>query len=298
MEKRQLEYFVAVAEELSFTRAASRCHVVQSALSYQIAQLEREHGVTLFERTSRSVRLAAAGRLLLPRARAILAEFESASAEIAELAGLVTGRLRIGMIGSTGQAAPQVERALATFHRLHPNVEIAISDTGSRHMAEQVRAGELDVAVVGLTAEQVPEDLDHRMLAEEPLVVALPPGHGDGASVADLKALADEFAFVEMRPESGLRRQVDAVFTRAGVARRSAFALSTADDVARFVALGFGAAVIPRSTAAARRDLIGLTLDDPAACHPVGLVHRQPLPSAPSARVFVSLLAADTPDDP
>ena len=66
MDARQLEYFVAVAEELSFTRAAARCHVVQSALSYQIARLEREHGVTLFERTSRSVRLAAAGASAAP----------------------------------------------------------------------------------------------------------------------------------------------------------------------------------------------------------------------------------------
>ena len=69
MDVRQLEYFVAVAEELNFTRAAARCHVVQSALSYQIARLERENGVLLFERTSRSVRLAPAGELLLPRAR-------------------------------------------------------------------------------------------------------------------------------------------------------------------------------------------------------------------------------------
>lgn len=102
MDARQLEYVVAVAEELNFTRAAARCHVAQSALSHQIARLEREQGVTLFERTSRSVRLAPAGALLLPRARAVLAEIESARAELAELAGVVTGRLRIGMIGSTG----------------------------------------------------------------------------------------------------------------------------------------------------------------------------------------------------
>ena len=74
MDLRQLEYFVAVAEERSFTRAAARCHVVQSALSYQIARLEREQGVTLFHRTSRSVRLAPAGAVLLPpHARAVLA---------------------------------------------------------------------------------------------------------------------------------------------------------------------------------------------------------------------------------
>src|SRR3954452_23688445 len=78
MDVRQLEYFVAVAEELNFTRAAARCHVVQSALSHQIGRLEHENGVTLLERTSRSVRLAPAGELLLPRARAVLSEIQRA----------------------------------------------------------------------------------------------------------------------------------------------------------------------------------------------------------------------------
>src|SRR6476646_7781485 len=131
MDVRQLEYFVAVAEELSFTRAAARCHVVQSALSYQIARLERENGVTLFERTSRSVRLATAGELLLPRAREVLSELDSARAELAALAGVLTGRLRLGMISTASQAAPAVESALVEFHGRHPAVEITIADTGS-----------------------------------------------------------------------------------------------------------------------------------------------------------------------
>jgi DNA-binding transcriptional LysR family regulator len=278
------------AEELNFTRAAARCHVVQSALSYQIARLEREHGVTLFERTSRSVRLAAGGALLLPRARAALAELELAGAELAELAGVVTGRLRLGMIGSTGQAAPQVQRALAEFHHRHPRVEIAISDTGSRHMAEQVRAGELDLAFVGLFAEQLPADHAHRTLTDEPLAVAV-LGADPGTTPADLGALAAEHAFVEMRAESGLRQQVDAVFARAGVSRRIAFELGTSDAVVRFVGLGFGPAVVPRSAAAARpHDVAVLPLADPAARHPIGLVHRQPEPAAPAARAFLTIL--------
>jgi DNA-binding transcriptional LysR family regulator len=293
MDSRQLEYFVAVAEELSFTRAAARCHVVQSALSYQVARLEREHGVTLFERTSRSVRLTEAGELLLSRARAVLAELDAAHTELAELAGVITGRLRLGMIGSTGQAAPVVERTLAAFHHRHPAVEIAVRDTGSRHMADQVRAGELDMAFVGLFADQLPDDLAHRILTDEPLVAAVPRGHPIARAPADLAALAAESAFVEMRPESGLRCQVDAAFARAGITRRIAFELSTSDAVVRFVALGFGPAVVPRSAAAARpEDVAVLDLADPAARHPIGLVHRQPEPSAPSARAFLALLAA------
>jgi DNA-binding transcriptional LysR family regulator len=287
MDVRQLEYFVAVAEELSFTRAAARCHVVQSALSYQIARLEREHGVALFERTSRSVRLAAAGELLLPRAHAVLDELAAARVELAELAGVIAGRLRLGMIGNTGQAAPVVDAALTAFHRRHPAVEIAISDTGSARMAEQVRAGELDMAFVGLLADQVPSDLVHRLLADEPLVVITPDGP-DGS--ADLAALAAGNAFVEMRAESGLRRQVDAAFVRAGVERRIAFELSTSEAVVRFVRLGFGPAVVPRSAVASVSGLVVQELADPEARHPIALVHRDPAPSAPSARAFLALL--------
>jgi DNA-binding transcriptional LysR family regulator len=140
---------------------------------------------------------------------------------------------------------PAVERALAVFHHHHPAVEIAIRDTGSRHMAEQVCAGELDLAFVGLYADQVPGDLAHRVLAEEPLVVAVARGHPRAGTPADLAALADEGVFIEMRPESGLRAQVDAAFARAGLTRRIAFELSTSTAVVRFVALGFGAAVAP-----------------------------------------------------
>ena len=266
---------------------------MQSALSYQIARLEREHGVTLFERTSRSVRLAPAAALLLPRARAALAELDAARVELAELAGVITGRLRLGMIGSAGQAAPAVERALAAFHHRHPGVEIAISDTGSRQMAEQVRSGELDLAFVGLFADQLPADLVHRLLVDEPLVVAVPRAAGTAGVPADLATLAARGAFVEMRARSGLRQQVDAAFARAGVTRRIAFELDTSDAVVRYVALGFGPAVVPRSAAAARPDdVVGLELADPAARHPIGLVHRHPEPSAPSARAFLALLIA------
>ena len=294
MDVRQLEYFVAVADELSFTRAATRCHVVQSALSYQIARLERENGVLLFDRTSRSVRLAPAGEVLLPRARRILAELDIAGAELTALAGVQTGRLRLGVIGTPSQAAPVVERALVDYHRRHPGVEITIADTGSAHMAEQIRSGDLDIALVGLFADQVPADLSHRLLAVEPLVAISFAGSAAGQLRAHRPVQLAELAgdFVEMRAESGLRRQVDAAFARAGVQRSIAFELGSSDNVVRFVALGFGTALVPRSAAAGRPGLRVFDLSDPLAQHPVSLIHRAPEPSAPSARAFLALLNA------
>ena len=161
-------------------------------------------------------------------------------------------------------------------------------------MAEQVRAGELDIAFVGMFADQLPADLTRRILTDEPLVAALPRGHPFAdASPTGLATLARESAFVEMRAESGLRHQVDAAFARAGVTRRIAFELATSDAVVRFVALGFGPALVPRSAAAARPDDVAvLELADPAARHPISMVHRRPEPTAPSARAFLALLAA------
>ena len=241
MDARQLEYFVAVAEELNFTRAAARCHVVQSALSYQIARLEREHGVTLFERTSRSVRLAAAGGLLLPRARRVLAELDAARAELAALAGVITGRLRLGMIGSTGQAAPAVERALAAFHRRHPAVEIAIPTPAAGTWPSRCAPANSTSRSSGCSPIRCPPTsapAPRRRAAGR----RVPRDHPLAESPADLAALAAASAVrrdarrVRAAPP-GRRR-----FARAGVTRRIAFELGTSDAVVRFVGLGFGAA--------------------------------------------------------
>ncbi|MGY1662880.1 LysR family transcriptional regulator [Geodermatophilus sp. SYSU D00705] len=291
MDLRQLEYVVAVAEERSFTRAAARCHVVQSALSAQVARLERELGVTLFHRTSRSVRLAPAGELLLPHARALLRGAEVARAVLDEFSGVVTGRLRLGMVGTAGRGVPVLEQALLAFHQRHPAVEIAVQDSGSRHMAEQVRTGDLDLAFVGLAADQVPPGVVHHLLADEPLVAVVPRTHAlAAAGHTSPAALAAAGQFVEMRAESGLRLQVDAAFERAGVERTVAFELGSSDAVVRFAGLGFGAALVPASAAEGVADVAVLTVGDPAARHPIGLVHRAPEPSTPSARAFLALL--------
>jgi DNA-binding transcriptional LysR family regulator len=291
MDLRQLEYFVSVAEERNFTRAAARCHVVQSALSYQIARLEREQGVTLFLRTSRSVQLAPAGELLLPHARRLLHGVDVARAELAAFSGLLTGRLRLGMVGSVGNSAPVVESSLMAFHERHPGVEIAVQDTGSRHMAEQVRSGDLDLAFVGLFADQSPAGLVHSVLTDEPLVAVVARDHPlAGRRTIDLGELAGVSPFIEMRAESGLRLQVEAAFERAGVTRTVAFELGSSDSVVRFAGLGFGAALVPASAAATVPGVSVLPLPDPLARHPISLVHRAPEPSAPSARAFLALL--------
>ena len=253
MDVRQLEYFVAVAEELNFTRAAARCHVVQSALSYQIARLEREHGVTLFERTSRSVRLAPAGELLLPRARRVLAELDA-------------GRRRAGRAGRRGHrpAAARHDRQRRpgraarwsgrwpTFHHRHPGVEIAIRTPGAGTWPSRCAPASWTSRSSACSPTSCRPTSCTACSPTSRWSPSSPAATRWPAAPADLAELAADSPFVEMRAESGLRHQVDAAFARAGVARRIAFELGTSDAVVRFVGLGFGPAVVPRSAAAAR----------------------------------------------
>ena len=146
MELRQLEYFVAVAEEASFTRAAERVHISQSGVSAQIKALEQELGALLFDRTVRSVRLTAAGEAALEHARAVLAGVGAVRHAVDEVNGLMRGRLRVGMV--TGCTIAPLFDALAAFRRAYPLVDLALREDSSDRMAEDVAAGLLDVALL------------------------------------------------------------------------------------------------------------------------------------------------------
>ena len=148
MELRQLEYFVAVAEEASFTRAAARVHVAQPGVSAQIRQLERELGQPLFDRSGRTVRLTEAGAAVLPYARAALEAVDGVRLAVDEIAGLLRGHVNIGMV--TAWASPDLPDLLAAFHRQHPGVEITLTESNSDQMLDALQTGHLDVALVGL----------------------------------------------------------------------------------------------------------------------------------------------------
>jgi DNA-binding transcriptional LysR family regulator len=167
MELRQLTYFVTVAEELHFGRAAERLHIVQSAVSQQIQRLERELGAELFDRTPRRVRLTAAGERLLPEARTVLAAADRARAAVAPPPGL-----RIGT--STGLGA-HLDRVLAAFARRAPDVPVELVSLPTAERLAQVVGGRLDGAFVR-AVEPVP-GVRVLPLWPDPLVAALPATH-------------------------------------------------------------------------------------------------------------------------
>ncbi|GAA3672729.1 LysR family transcriptional regulator [Nonomuraea antimicrobica] len=259
MELQQLRYVVAVAETSNFTRAAERCQVVQSALSHQIASLERELGARLFERTSRRVWLTPAGEAFLPAARECLEAADRARAEVAAASGEVRGRLAVGAIPTV--AAVDLPVVLKEFRRRHPRVHITLTSAGSDDLTEQVRKGGVDVAFLGLPTRVEPRAVQSRRLARGELVAVVSPDHHLTDAEMDLRSLQGE-PFVDFRAGHAGRAQSDEAFAAAGVRRDVAFEVSSADFMADLVRQGLGVGMLPAAYAPRFHDLRIIRLRD------------------------------------
>ncbi|MER7477716.1 LysR substrate-binding domain-containing protein [Streptomyces sp. NPDC126510] len=259
MELRQLEYFVAVAEERNFTRAAERVHISQSGVSAQIRRLERELGAELFDRSARTTTLTAAGRAALDHARAALAAATAVGQAVGEVTGLIRGRLVVGMV--IGCTVTPLFEALSAFHRAHPGVEISLLEDNSDRLVEGVRLGTLDVALVGTAA--APEGLESLTIISERLVALVPEGH----ALAQRRRLTlrdvVDHPIVCMPPGTGLRAVFDGACAARDLRPRVALQAGAADAVADLAARGLGVGVLSESMAAGHRDrLVARTIDD------------------------------------
>jgi DNA-binding transcriptional LysR family regulator len=249
VELRHLEYFVAVAEELSFTRASRRLHVVQSGVSSAIQGLERELGASLFDRDRHRVILTEAGRALLPEARATLAAAHAAADAVAEAAAGLRGTLSIGTMISTGPI--DVPVLLGVFHEQHPGVLVRLRALpgGSAELASEVVNGGLDLALLSLPGE-APAGLALRPLAREPLVLICGPKHPlTSAADVTLNVLANE-TFVDFPAGWGTRAISDRAFAAAGLERQVAFEVPDYATASSLVRNGLGVAFIPETAAA------------------------------------------------
>lgn len=243
VELRQLQYVVALAETNSFTRAAQRCLVVQSALSHQVARLERELGARLFDRTSRQVRLTAAGEAFLPAARQCLDAAGRAVAEVAAAVGEVRGRLTVGVIPTV--AAVDVPAVLRAFHERYPHVRVGLRVGNSEHMVAQVKEGTMDVAFLGLPATSRLDGVRSRELAHDRHVAIVAPDHPLArAAEVDLRTLSTE-VFADFPAGTAGRDQSDQAFAAAGLHREVAFEVTAPEFLARLVHQGLGIAMLP-----------------------------------------------------
>ncbi|MEW1954575.1 LysR family transcriptional regulator [Terrabacter sp. NPDC080008] len=249
MDTRHLEYFVAVAEELSFTRAAERLQAVQSTVSSGVAVLEREVGTALFIRSTRHVALTRAGSELLPQARTVLEVVDRMRSAGARATGRVTGSLRVGLL--TNLESLGLPAVFGAFHRQHPGVELSMrtSPRGSTGLVDDVRRSRVDVAFCGLASEEL-SGLHSRVLRRQPFVALLPPGHPlvgqESLRLADL--VGDDF--VDMPAGFGNRKILDDWLRDSSLRRRVTLEVPDLSAVPAYVAAGLGVAVVPEQTAA------------------------------------------------
>lgn len=256
MELRQLQHFVAVAEENHFTRAAQRVNIVQSALSVSIRALEEELGAQLFIRSTRQVRLTTTGRVFLDKARAALEAVREARETVAAIKGLDQGTLTIGTVQSL-PAFLDLPSLLARFHAQHPGIEVRLCQGSSTHLLEKIRSGRIDLAFLPLC--EPPVGIATTMIACESLVVICALDHDlAGGDEVSLSALKGE-PFVDFEPEWGTRKLVDRAFLEAGIERRTVFEVSDLETLLELVARGLGIALVPEAIAEARRPTLHIT---------------------------------------
>jgi DNA-binding transcriptional LysR family regulator len=244
-----LRRFVVVAEELSFTRAARRLHVVQSGVSSVVAALERELGATLFDRDRHAVALTEAGRVLLPEARATLAAAQAAVDAVAETTAGLRGTISIGVMISTGTV--DVPGLLARFHDAHPAVlvRLRMAPGGSAELARAVADGALDLALLSLPGEP-PAGVRIKELTQEPMELIVAPGHRlAGSAGASVETLRDE-TFIDSPVGWGTRAIVDRAFAAAGIDHQVTFEVANYATMAGLVGNGLGVAFVPASVAA------------------------------------------------
>lgn len=246
MELRQMEYVVALADERHFTRAAEISGVSQSGLSAAIRSLETELGAVLFDRTTRRVEPTAAGRAMIPHARAMLEEAARARDAVVQASQSISGALRVGAEQCLGivDAAALLER----FHRRYPLVETEFVQAGSHQLLDGMRAGRLDVAFVATHRHL--GSLRRQTLGQEPLVLLVHPDHAlAGSTTAGWEELDGE-TFVDFAVSWGVRAVNDETFAEKGLTRRVRCSVSDVHTLLGLVARGMGIAIVPQHVAA------------------------------------------------
>lgn len=247
MELQQLRYVVAVVDEGTFTAAARACFVVQSALSHQVAALEREVGVRLFARSSRRVELTVAGRAFVPVARRCLAEAEQAVAAATLALGEVSGRLDLSVIPTV--QALDLPLAVRQLVAEHPRVEVHLEVRQSDQSLDLVARGEVDLAFLGLPEDDAPTGVASMELGRDAHVALLPANHD--LAEADTLSLAEMAGerFADFPVGSPGRRQTDQAFTAVGIHRFVPFEVTTPDLMVGLVRQGLALSLLPSRVA-------------------------------------------------
>lgn len=279
MELRHLRYFVALAEELHFGRAAEWLGISQPPLSQQIRALEEELGARLLERTSRAVALTEAGRLFLAEARATLGQADRARQVAARAHRGEIGELTIGLFPSALLVEP-VARGVLAFRRRHPGVRLVLRERAVHAAVRDLAGGDLGIAFLRYTTRpEVPAGFQLAEVMREPMVAVLHRDHplAGGEGPLALEALAGEpFVHFSPRSDSALHDHVAALCATAGFAPRIEQEANQNGSILALIGNGIGVSILPRSLCRLTLPELRIrALDSPAAVSRVWMAHRR-----------------------
>jgi DNA-binding transcriptional LysR family regulator len=284
MNLEQLRGFVEVARLGNFTRAAEALYLAQPSLSRQIAALEQDLGTELFHRARGGSTLTVAGESLLPLARRMLADAESVRRELAELAGLERGRVRLGATPTL--CISLVAEVLSVFHAEHPGIDLHLSEQGSRRLLDELAGGELDLALITTSDATSADRFTVTPLLVEELVVVSSAG-APPLTTHDSIRLEEvaELPQITFGSSYDLRRATDAAFRAADLTPEVVLEGAQMDAVLRFVERGLGVAIVPAMVLIDRPGLRSVRLAGPTLERTISVA--RPADVAPTAAVEV-----------
>jgi len=290
MELRTLEYFIAVAEEGSFTRAAQKCFITQPSISTQIQALERELGEALFDRTQRTTMLTEGGRLLLPYARDCVRAASDAKAEFSARAGLLRGELRIGTGG--GVEHTTIPILLGELRQKYPGIDIDVAEATSKPLLDMVLQNRLHAAVIARPVDGLPSIICAAPIFTDEIVAvfdpaAIPLGDQDPLALADIVA----HPVITYPRTSALRAGIERIAADTGLAIRADIAANDVRLQIAFAQQGLGVALSVRSDPALRDTALTIRRLVPTVSFEKILVWRNDLAAPAPLRAFLELWA-------
>jgi len=291
MDERKLRYFLAVIDDGSVTRAAGRLHVAQPSLSQALKALEVELGATLFHRVGRRLRPSAAGQALIPAARQVVRDIDTARATVAEVSNLAAGTLDVAALATL--AVDPLADLIGHFRSLYPRVAVNVAEPdNAAGLGSLVRDGSSEI---GLAHLPVPEEgLVVYELGTQELLLVLPPGSETSGGPLPAASLGD-IPLVLSPPGTSTRLLLEQALAQAQIVPKIAVQVSSREAIVPLVLAGAGAALLPAQIAgeAARRGAITRSAQPPIT-RKIGLVHRVG-PLSPAAGAFVEIATGSTP---
>ncbi len=286
---RDIDTTLVLGRTLNFRQAAAQLHLSQSALSTQIQRIEDALGVKLFDRTTRTVRLTAAGEVFMQQAAALQVAFRDAIAAVSGIASAEHGQVSVAALPSL--AARLLPRVLMAYRQAHPQVALKVRDTLSGPAFDLVRAGEVDFALTAADPQHA--DLHYVPLMSDSFILLIPQAHPLAKSRGPLRwADTASAAHVSMVHPSSVRQYTEWAFLQNRIRFTPAFEAEHLTTIVAMVECGFGVAALPEiaAGAVAQNGIVQRPLTGPVAERSIGLVTARNRSLPPAAAALVSML--------